>query len=202
MHFMADLEFSEVFGGDAVGTMTGETVSDDDALFADLGMIDPYTETPIRTKADFLAWKERFMAERDGAPADAPAEGDGIDAAIKEELAKIRGIDPAIGDLATLADQPYFPRIYEKVLHGYSLADAFALVKAEEQRRFAEVRAKQNMDRKSRGKEHLKATPRRGGGEVTISEAEMAEFQRLLPDATKDDIRRFYKKDHKRKHRK
>ena len=56
---MTDLEFSEVFGGDAVGNRLGNAVSDDE-LFADLGMIDPYTGTPIVTKADFLAWKERF----------------------------------------------------------------------------------------------------------------------------------------------
>ncbi|MBQ1252473.1 MAG: hypothetical protein IIY02_06115 [Firmicutes bacterium] len=199
---MADLEFSEVFGGDAVGSLTGKRVSDDE-LFADLGMIDPYTGTPIVTKADFLAWKERFLAEREHAPAEEeiPAES-AVSAMMEAEWTKIREIDPAIGDLETLADQPYFPRIYEKVLRGYALADAFALVKAEEQRRFAAARAKQNLDRKSRGKEHLKATAQRGGGEVTISEAELAEFQRLLPDATKDDIRRFYKKDHKRKGRK
>ena len=221
---MADLEFSDVFDGEETveGTEEGGGKEDpaevgDDELFADLGMVDPYTEEPIRTKADFLAWKRRFMEEQREA-ADAPDNSgddplgqdvpetqtmtDPLRGIVEGELAKIRSLDREITDLESLAACPYFPRIYEKVMRGYALSDAYSLAKAEEQRHIAEARARRSDDLKRRGKEHLKRVTPRGGGEISVPNEVMAEFQRLLPDATKEEIRRFYRKDHKRQRRK
>lgn len=184
-----------------------------DDLFADLGMIDPYTNEQIRNKADFIAWKARFREDL-LTRADAPEgsrrgepqrydtvdekQGDRLRAVVEGEMAKIRRWEPDAKDLSVILNSDRFPEIYEKVMRGYSLSDAYYLAKAENHLRYAGDKAKESAALKERSKDHLNATAPRGGGEVSVPAEVMAEFKRLMPDATKDEIRAYYRKDRSR----
>lgn len=187
---------------------------EDDALFADIGMVDPYTGEPIETKADFLRWKEHFLADM------APGEEDEVDyltldpmagdyadrqvvgrleQAIASELDKIRQWDSAVSALEDIAAAEVFPAIYEKVMRGYSLSDAFYLANADRLQQDAVTRAEDVLRRRLESKEHLRTVKNRGGGEEHIPAEVMAEFKRLMPEADVGAIRRFYRKDRGRR---
>ena len=211
-------------------TLLAEAEKEADALFADAGMVNPYTDEPIRTKQDFLAWKEQYLRDSENAVAerlgsyglseedvrdllagtgeeDAPAEADispeyapeaegfTVPESVEAELAKIRQWEPSVASLEDLTAGDAFGDLYDKVLRGYSLSDAFYLANAEKIRRTAEEKAEQALRNRLLGKEHLASTTARGEGENPVPPEIMKEFKRLLPNAQSDDIRRFYRRD-------
>lgn len=211
---MKTLHYDEVFGKEKDAKAKKDAPVADDELFADLGMVDPYTGEPIESREDFLRWKERFLADTEAQREDAfraalpdPMAEDMADAALMaqmmeavgSELQKIRQWDGAVSSLEDIAAAETLPAVYEKVMKGYSLSDAFYLVHADTIREEAVRRAVESADRKYRSKEHLRAVSPRGNGEVRIPAEVMAEFRRILPEADMESIRRFYKKDRKRK---
>ena len=210
---MKTLKYDEVFGEKKDAKAKKDAPVGDDELFADLGMVDPYTGEPIETREDFLRWKERFLADSEAHQAQAermifpdPMAHDLEDAALMAriydavggELDKIRQWDGAVVSLEDIAAAETLPAVYEKVMKGYSLSDAFYLVNADAIQKEAVRRAEEAADRKYRSKEHLRAVTPRGSGEVRIPAEVMEEFRRILPEADVESIRRFYKKDRKR----
>ena len=208
---MKELHYDEVFGKEKDAKAKKEAPDDD--LFADLGMVDLYTGEPIESRDDFLRWKERFLADSAEQKEDAvraavadPMTEDEADAAlmaqmteaIGAELEKIRQWDGAVGSLEDIAAAETLPAVYEKVMKGYSLSDAFYLVHADAIREEAVRRAVESADRKYRSKEHLRAVSPRGNGEVHIPAEVMQEFKRILPEVGVEEIRKFYKRDRKR----
>lgn len=182
----------------------------EDALFADIGMVDPYTGEPIETKEDFLRWKERFLADT-AAQSEA---GEGVtiadsmerdfadqsvagrmEQAIASELDRIRQWDSAVAALEDIAAADVFPAIYEKVMRGYSLSDAYYLANADRLQREAVTRAEDALRSRLESKEHLRTVKNRGGGEPRIPAEVMAEFKRILPEADVGAVRKFYRKD-------
>lgn len=184
--------------------------AEEDALFAGIGMVDPYTGDPIETKADFLRWKERFLAdtaaqseaaedvtladsmERDFADQSVAGR---MEQAIASELDRIRQWDSAVAALEDIAAADVFPAIYEKVMRGYSLSDAYYLANADRLQREAVTRAEDALRSRLESKEHLRTVKNRGGGEAHIPAEVMAEFQRILPEADVGAVRKFYRKD-------
>ena len=206
---MKTLHYDEVFGKEE-DAKAKKDAPDDEELFADLGMVDPYTGEPIESREDFLAWKERFLADTAAQkeenlrmalpdPMAHDLEDAALMARIREavgsELEKIRQWDGAVASLEDIAAAETLPNLYEKVMKGYSLSDAFYLVNADAIQKEAVRRAVEAADRKHLSKEHLRAVSPRGGGEVRIPAEVMAEFKRILPEADLESIRRFYRKD-------
>ncbi|MBR5329471.1 MAG: hypothetical protein IKV45_04615 [Firmicutes bacterium] len=181
------------------------------ALFADIGMVDPYTGEPIRTKADFLRWKQRFMADTEyhqrhyqRAVLPDPMAYDfadnemkmRLDRLVSAELDKIRQWDDAVEAIGDVAASEVFPAIYEKVKKGYSLSDAFYLANADRLQQAAVTRAEEAARAQLQSKEHLRGrTTGRGSGDIRIPADVMAEFKRIMPDADIETIRKFYQKD-------
>lgn len=212
---MNKLHYDDVFGGEesAEAKKKNRETSEDDDMFLDLGLVDPYTGEPIESRADFLRWKERFLADTAAQKEQAvrmtlpdPMAQDMEDVALMArlydaiggELEKIRQWDGAVASLEDIAAAETLPAVYEKVMKGYSLSDAFYLANAESIQKEAVRRAEEAADRKFRSKEHLRAVTPRSGGEVRIPAEVMQEFKRILPEADMESIRKFYKKDRKR----
>lgn len=176
-----------------------------DELFCDVGMVNPYTNEVIRSKADFLLWKKRFQedsAALNGEPGgikDSPATERSAENALRRtvdrELAKIRRWDDEVKSLEDIADSPNFEAVYEKVMRGYDLSDAVYLANAEKYRQRTAARAEQAAINRLRSKEHLVGVRARGGGDTVVPRDVMAEFKRLMPKASGEEIRKFYRKD-------
>ncbi|MGM9567970.1 MAG: hypothetical protein ACI3W6_07320 [Clostridia bacterium] len=177
-----------------------------DELFRDAGMVNPYTNEAIRSKADFLAWKKRY--QEDSAAAEkknfnAPGEhgelqGETrkrVEQKVQRELEKIRRWDDGVQSLEDIADSENFAAIYGKVMRGYDLSDAVYLANAEKYQRRAAERAEQTAINRLRSKEHLVGVGPRGGGETVVPRDVMAEFKRLMPKASGEEIRKFYRRD-------
>lgn len=186
------------------GTKSPETEMDD--LFRDAGMVNPYTNEAIRSKADFLAWKKRYQEDSAAAERmnpDNPGEHREIPAVperrvkqkVERELEKIRRWDDGIQSLADIADSENFAAIYGKVMRGYDLSDAVYLANADKYQRRVVERAEQTAMNRLRSKEHLVGVGPRGGGETVVPRDVMAEFKRLMPKATGEEIRKFYRRD-------
>ena len=172
-----------------------------DELFRDVGMVNPYTNEVIRSKADFLLWKKRFQedsasaAREDHASAEERNAENTVGRTVERELAKIRRWDDEVTSLEDIADSPNFAAVYEKVMRGYDLSDAVYLANAEKYRQRAASRAEQAAINRLRSKEHLVGVRARGGGETVVPRDVMAEFKRLMPKASGEEIRKFYRKD-------
>ena len=172
-----------------------------DELFCDVGMVNPYTNEVIRSKADFLLWKKRFQEDSASASREDPASAEERNAentvgrTVERELAKIRRWDDEVTSLEDIADSPNFAAVYEKVMRGYDLSDAVYLANAEKYRQRAASRAEQAAINRLRSKEHLVGVRARGGGETVVPRDVMAEFKRLMPKASGEEIRKFYRKD-------
>ncbi|HMM05257.1 MAG TPA: hypothetical protein PKD52_01070 [Clostridiales bacterium] len=202
-----------------------------DQLIAASHMVNPYTNTPIETKADFLAWQKKFESENDGIlknklfqagidesemerlienhpavkeakssleklrAAKENAETERIKSTMDQELAKIRQWDDSVKNLADITGAENYEVIYEKVKRGYSLSDAFYIANLEQMNRQTASKAEQSVLNHLRSKEHLAGTKMRGAGDITVPQAVMSEFKRLMPQASSEEIRHFYRKD-------
>lgn len=177
-----------------------------DELFRDVGMVNPYTNEVIRSKADFLAWKKRY--QQDCAASSAEVQrlssesqkggmdtGEHVRQTVERELEKIRQWDDEIKSLEDIADSEQFAAIYDRVMRGYDLSDAVYLANAASYQRRAADRAEQAAINRLRSKEHLVGVHTRGGGETVVPRDVMAEFKRLMPKASGEEIRKFYRKD-------
>lgn len=205
------LNYDDFFPAEAMSPESRPAEEDDlAALFADIGMVDPYTGEAIRTKSDFLRWKQRFLddsaaraAEEQRFAAPDPmalddSRGDvklRLDELVNSELGKIRQWDDAVEALADIADSEVYPAIYEKVMKGYSLSDAFYLANADRLQQAAVSRAEEALRSQLMSKDHLRSRSSRGGGDVHIPAEVMAEFQRIVPEADAEAVRKFYKRD-------
>lgn len=169
-----------------------------DELFRDIGMVDPYTNEEIRSKADFMAWKKRFQEDAAAAGDPEAAKNDDyqrMQDRVDQELSKIQRWDEEIKSLEDIADSENFDAIYERVIRGYDLSDAVYLANADVYRRRVADRAEQAAINRLRSKEHLVGVQTRGGGETVVPRDVMAEFKRLMPKASGEEIRKFYRKD-------
>ena len=120
------------------------------------------------------------------------------DEQVRAQLARIRAMDPEMRDLGDILSSDAGPRFRQYVSMGLDFVDAYTLAARE---RLEELRDRRTADRiraKAAGKGHLSATNTRGQGSVSVPAGEMAVIRALLPDATDEEIRRYYNQDRKR----
>lgn len=114
---------------------------------------------------------------------------------INDELHQIMEMDKSvksIGDLLTV------PEIREKVSRGYSLLDAFTLVRGPKLEQAKQDAAKQAAMNNLRGKSHMAAVGSpRGPGAVSVPRDEMAMYRLFNPGATDAQIQAHYNKNRK-----
>ena len=117
---------------------------------------------------------------------------------IAGELAQIRRMDPEMTDLNAIMSSDAGEEFRKYVDMGLSFLDAYTLAARE---RLGELRDRRTAERirgKAAGKDHLSATSTRGQGGVSVPAGEMAIIRALLPDASDEEIRRYYRQDKQR----
>ncbi len=120
------------------------------------------------------------------------------DPEIEAELARIRAMDPEMTDLGAIIRSDAGEKFQEYVNRGLNFLDAYTLAARE---RLGELRDRRTAERarmKAVGKGHLSATSTRGQGSVNVPAGELAVIRALLPEATDEEIRRYYQYDRKR----
>lgn len=110
---------------------------------------------------------------------------------------KIQKLDASVKDITDVLKGAKGDEIYCLVQRGYGIADAYTLVHGEELQQQREARLRQALQNEFRGKEHLTDFASNGQEQPNVPPEIMAEFQRMLPNATKEQICRFYQKDQK-----
>lgn len=123
------------------------------------------------------------------------AETERVKTTMDQELMKIRSWDSAVKNLTDITGAENYEQIYEKVKRGYSLSDAYYLANLDKMNRQTASKAEQAVLNHVRGKEHLAGTKTRGGGDIIVPPEVMREFKRLMPQASAEEIRHFYRKD-------
>lgn len=117
------------------------------------GQVNPYTNTPIRTEAEFRAYMEQHQKAQRAQQLQAVGIDEGIiqslvnenpvvqqakeiigrtkeergQAALQGELKRISELDPAVKSISDLAKMPTFQKFDALVHRGYGLADAFRI---------------------------------------------------------------------------
>lgn len=194
-------------------------------FFRNSGLVNPYTKTPITTKAEYEAYRERFEADRkqsflektgmtqeeyklfvDGLPevkaareakeaaekaARAAREHDAR-AKVEEQLREVQEMDPSIKSLQDLSKMETYPKLYEMVKKGYSIADAYKLANYDTLTTRAAAASRQAAVNAVQSKQHLSKTKPRGEGAVSVPESILEEYRVLNPGATKEDIQKHY----------
>jgi hypothetical protein len=189
--------------------------ADVDALIADMGLENPYTNQPITTKAEYdeykatHAQKEQEQRLRDmdmtqeqydeyvgNLPEVQQArkiaeetKKQQYEAWVKQELTEITAVNPAIKTAEDLASDPRYDEILRMVQNNYRISDAYKLAHMDD---LAQRTGRQQAINRQ-GKAHMTSTQSRGGeGPVNVPADEMDMFRRLVPDATDDEIGKFY----------
>ena len=117
---------------------------------------------------------------------------------IEAELAQIRAMDPEMTDLNAIISSEAGDKFRQYVSRGLGFLDAYTLAARE---RLGDLRDRRTAERaraKAAGKVHLSATSTRGQGGVNVPPGELAIIRALLPEATDEEIRRYYQYDKKR----
>ena len=119
---------------------------------------------------------------------------EGKNPVIEMELAEIRAMDPEMKDLGTILNSEAGEKFRQYVGRGFTFLEAYKLAAEDRLRKISGNRERARQG----GKEHLASTVTRGKGAVSVPPEVMAQFRALLPDATDEDIRKFYAADQKR----
>lgn len=200
-----------------------------DDAFAALNMVDPYTGKPIKTKADFEAyqagktkektegvlektgWTEDELKQYVDELPDVKAAKQAKETyermqqkqALDTQIAELGKIDSAIKSVEDLQKQDNYRTIYEYVLRGLNIVDAYKLAnfdKLSSEKLSAEraSSAARQAALNSKSKEHLQPTTPRGEGAATVPADVMEYYKALNPTATVAEITAHYNKNHQK----
>ena len=188
------------------------------------GQLDPYTNRPITSEADFQAYQQAYQREQEQLTRNqmqqAGIDPDILDRMIEnnpkvkraeqltaqfeaaegerkmnEAIKEISHLDPSITDVAALANHPNAPVFNEYVNRGYSLVDAFRLANFDTLTGKKAAAAKQQAMNNVNGKSHLTTTAGNAGGDdVVIDPQEMQMMKHAFPNLTHAQLVAKFKK--------
>ena len=121
-----------------------------------------------------------------------------VDSRVDAQLARIRAMDPEMHDLGDILRSDAGESFRRYVGMGLDFVDAYTLAARDRLEELRSRRAEDAARAKAAGKDHLSATTSRGRGALSVPAGEMAIIRALLPDATDEEIRRYYNQDRKR----
>lgn len=191
-----------------------------DDFISSLGFENPYTNKPIKTKAEMMAYQERFAEEQKkeiqekagmsdsdyrrfvdslpevkaGREAQERVQDLEIRAKIDSQMKEISRISPEIKSMDDLSKLDNFQQLYEMVAKGYQLADAYKVLNYDNLRTKTIEAAKQKALNEIGGKSHLQQSVARGTGSVPVPSDVAAEYRMLVPNATDEEIQAHYNK--------
>lgn len=117
---------------------------------------------------------------------------------LASELEEIQKFDPTIKGFDDIVNDPHHDQFKEMVDRGYRISDAYILLHKDDiLNRQAEMSRQETLNT-MRGKEHLKKSSPHGDGDYVATAEEIAEYQKLNPGKSAEDIRKFIARDRKR----
>lgn len=117
---------------------------------------------------------------------------------IDSEIQAIREFDPEVRTFEEIVESDRGSAIIGMIKRGYSLSDAYYLAHKDTiNKRTAELSRQEAMNA-ARGKDHLNKSVSHGDGGVVVSSDVIADFRRLNPDMSVDEIRAWVARDAKR----
>lgn len=134
------------------------------------------------------------QAEPTGDPRISPM----ADPRIQAELAQLSAMDPDVKDLQSILTGPYGDKFRGYVAKGLSFVESYKLAAEEKLSQRRTGQAAEAARIKAASKDHLSATGARGQGALSVPADEMALFRELMPDASAEEIQRYYNADRKR----
>lgn len=189
-----------------------------DSLIASLGLVNPYTNTPVRTREEIQAYQEEFAKEkardiqqkaemseeeynafisslpevREARAIKEQAQAKQIETTIAEQIAAIGQLNPDIKSMQDLAQDENFRTMYEMVGKGYSLYDAYRITNFDKLAGRSAETAKQQAMNAINTKEHLTSTSQRGAGAEPVPASVMAKYRMFNPHASDSEIQAHY----------
>lgn len=118
---------------------------------------------------------------------------------IRADVEAISKLDPDVKGIDDILNAPEYPQIIERVKRGDSLQDAYRLVYWDKLSTRQAQAAGQAARNRAAGKNHLQPTRSKGAGSVEVTQDVIEEYQRIMPDATPEEIRKYEAKYRKRK---
>lgn len=113
-------------------------------------------------------------------------------AKVEEQLREVQEMDPSIKSLQDLSKMETYPKLYEMVKKGYSIADAYKLANYDTLTTRAAAASRQAAVNAVQSKQHLNKIKHRGDGAVSVPDSVLEEYRVLNPGATKEDIQKHY----------
>jgi hypothetical protein len=194
-----------------------------DEAIAAMGQTDPYTGQPIRTKAEWDAWKTREAQEKKKEVADASGMNEAeFDAFVQnlpsvrdyrraaeearqqkqkmildEQITAIGKLDPSVKTVEDLVKRPEYKQVYDYVKKGISIVDAFKLANYDTLTQSAAAASRQAAINAANSKEHMAPTQTRGSGAVTVPADVKEQYKLFNPTATDAEIQAHYARFHK-----
>lgn len=191
-----------------------------DSLISGAGLINPYTQQPISSREELIAYRTQYQQDKrrefmdahgmdeqayqayvDELPevkaARAEAEriaSEGAQARLTRDLQEVRQLDPEIGGLEDLAKKPEYSRICEMVEKGLSLPEAYKLVYFDDLTSRRSEAAKQAALNAFNGKEHMQQSESRGNGAAAVPPEVAEEYRVLMPGISEAEIQSHYNK--------
>lgn len=195
----------------------------DDGI-ASLGMVDPYSGKPIKTRQEFEAYRASQAKERkDGMLEKTGWSEDELQSFIDElpdvkaakqaketyerqqqklaldtQIAELSKLDPSIQTVDDLLKQENYKDVYEYVRRGLSIPEAYKLANFDKLSGERASSAARAAALNSKSKEHLQPTAQRGEGAATVPADVMETYRFLNPNATVAEITAHYNKYHKK----
>lgn len=209
---------------EAIARASAERKRTVEEILAMINMEDPYNGRRITTEEELAEYRKKHDEERsaefkrragmgdeeyksfvDSLPevraakeAEAAANFAKKRAEIEEDLKKIQEADPNVTDFVALTKTEGYSRISDLYGKGLSLYDAYKLVNYDKMVERAASASKQAAINAARSKSHLTSTAQRGTGSVDVPADVMAQYRLFLPNASLEDIRKHYNKNHRK----
>lgn len=138
--------------------------------------------------------REAQQAQQAQLEAQKQAEEQQLQAKVQAEIAEIQKLNPAIGSVEDLLKLPNAKEFYATVQRVGNLSDAYKLVYFDQLKNQQAEQARQQAQVNARGKEHLTPTQSRGEGNISVPADVMANYRRIMPNATEAQILAHYQK--------
>lgn len=140
------------------------------------------------------AVREANEVKRQAQAAEQAARAERIKQELREEVAEIGKLDPAIKSIEDLRKSESWPKVEEKVRRGYSLLDAYRLANMDAIGERRAEAARQQALNSAAQKQHMQKAEQQGTGSVSVPSSVKAMYRQLNPKATDAEIERHYAK--------
>lgn len=189
-----------------------------DGIIKDMKLVNPYTQKPITTKAEYEEYKKGYREDTgksilektgmsqqefdeyvDSIPEVKMAKEtatqlreEKAQEGLRREVEKITKLDPDIKSIEDLSQMENFDSFYKLVQRGYSFEDAYLSVNRDKLLSRSNAAAKQAAVNAAKSKEHMTPITSHGAGAVNAPADIRAEYRKLMPGLTDAEIDAHY----------